>query len=840
MTLKHKSLLLTAVFFLLALLLAQLSTKLPTVIVLVSADNASHAYRVYLDTGSGFNEADAVSARSWPYGASMLPATALLPAGPILRLRVDPPRGTVRLRKICIQGLYGRNCWSPREMKELFLPNRDIETFSIADDSLLVTSQGKDPHFIYDGDFSTVYKAITDADTLTRHTTGVLLALPATLCLPILLALLWKTATRASRLRLEATVFQLYGLYLLFGLFLSGVWTHLDAIGPWYTFALFGFVLYLALAPSRPVIAAPGHYVSTVPSRLRQANLKNYLVPVLVTAIGLAPALVFLILTWGQEFPYVGDQHYNLESSLIAHDYLAQRNSGFLLVTLICLLALVTNSLRFWLPALAALTVGWAYLDQPPIADIFARYPAGARIFAAPFLELSLDYNWDSYLNALRVANVASGYVWLLVLRPLFLKRAPDFSALVFCLVFFYNPDVAYYFSSGYLEPWAIVFTLLAFENLLTGKGEYTYLNSCLLIGIAAVIKEPFIFALPWVWLAGRPWRHDLPGLKRALLGGVVSGIPFPTYYLVRTRTPGTRETEFFPISSLFDSTNYTEYHSRLMFHLGTTGIVLAALLLLLALIITFRSTQLRLRVLAVLAVALTLFILFQLDTASSYFTGYPRFYMLILAVLASTVFLVRYFPREQGYRYAPLIIPLLAFGLNAHPLSKYLQLHAMPDPARNFLEHYDAPVYLPVRALVEKAAAAGALEPGYRILIRNNLDWGMPSPHLNYRDLARKYHLVTDPSVSCYCSSEKTAVLIPFIYFTNLSTPYRNVSDFLPDTPNAIVNFTKKWNSENDKRDTCYKQLTQTCQIVFQEEYDGQLIGLIGARYSINLNTEK
>ena len=59
-----------------------------------------------------------------------------------------------------------------------------------------------------------------------------------------------------------------------------------------------------------------------------------------------------------------------------------------------------------------------------------------------------------------------------------------------------WQQQAVYFLDSTYLEAWGVVFALLAVEMLVV-RGPESGPLACLMIGLSATIKEPFVLALP-------------------------------------------------------------------------------------------------------------------------------------------------------------------------------------------------------------------------------------------------------------------------------------------------------------------------------------------------------
>lgn len=296
-----------------------------------------------------------------------------------------------------------------------------------------------------------------------------------------------------------------------------GVWAQLDRLGPGIVVAL--AVTLLALWRHGDLLF-PGEsfdpHLPVLPAR-RTAML-------LVGLLCCAPVVVSLCLTWDQNFPFVGDHDYQLFASRHALEFWRVR--GWVLFGILLGLAKVPRLRRSGAWPLLALggLLAWSFWVEP--SPYFARYPGAFYLLAAPLNAVAQFMRWASPLDANRLTNALGLPVWLFLLRPLVVKRWPDVGALAFCLFFFWQKDVVYYFTSTYLEPWCIVFVLLAAEILLTRPAEQGWL-ACLLTGTAAAFKEQGILVLPFAWLAATISLPRGAGRLRRVVPAIVSALPF-------------------------------------------------------------------------------------------------------------------------------------------------------------------------------------------------------------------------------------------------------------------------------------------------------------------------
>jgi hypothetical protein len=226
------------------------------------------------------------------------------------------------------------------------------------------------------------------------------------------------------------------------------------------------------------------------------APVRPHALDVLGAIVMAAPAAAYLAETWRQEFPTLGDQFVHNAYALDA--YALWWPWPFLAA--VAAIAIVARKADSRLPLAALLAL--ALLALASFRGGFATYyPALLHFLSVPF---RAAVPAASPLNVARLVNLLSIPAWLLVLRPRLLGRHVDVAAAAAGALLFWQKDVVYYVDSGYLEAWGLVLLLTAAEHLLRFDGRAIW-RPLLLIGTAAVIKEQFVLALPFVALASSP-----------------------------------------------------------------------------------------------------------------------------------------------------------------------------------------------------------------------------------------------------------------------------------------------------------------------------------------------
>ncbi len=481
------------------------------------------------------------------------------------------------------------------------------------------------------------------------------------------------------------TLAQAHIVFLFAAFFISGVWTHLYSLG---------FPIYCAVAAVTAALCLPfpGAFSRPVAfERLGRPSGKSILIGI---AIAL-PAFVFLGVTFHEEFPFMGDTDWHL---LGAIDALRVWRYQLLLAPLAVWGYLAASKrwpFRYWpVVAMAALVVVSAAVNW----KVALRYPSGFYFFCLPFTFAQRVLHGDYPVNACRIANTLTVPAWLFVLRPLFLRRWPDLAVLPFAFLFYFQKDVIHYLGSAYPETCAVAFLLVAVEAVVTDDPNRDWLPS-LLVGLAAIVKEQSILALPWIALAGI-WS-GFPSIKRGkelLLTGVTAAVPFLLYYRVRATSDVFRKFSLLPWEKIVDADRarlflHTQYH-----YLGASGIAAAAVLLALG----FRA---RPAALLLIGAAVTQFLFFYVDAYSAPYTGYFRFNLMLAALLGGLVISLGRRLQSSGRTAALVSCAALAAVGQLIPLLQVGALTLQPDSARSYLEYYDGiPMHFPIRSLLSRA----------------------------------------------------------------------------------------------------------------------------------------
>jgi hypothetical protein len=475
-----------------------------------------------------------------------------------------------------------------------------------------------------------------------------------------------------------------------------------------------------------------------------------------------------LKLSWRQEFPFVGDHDYHLLQSIQSFDFWRPWYFPALALVVLVFIQLRRKS-RSWIALVSFVVLAAAGWMQTEHLVFSARYPGTFYFLAVPFQAVASVFDWDSPLNALRLTNAMSLPVWLLVLRPLVIRKWPDLSILPAGIFLFWQKDLVYYFTASYLEPWALILVLLAVERLVVFGSENAW-KVYLLIGLASMIKEQAILVLPFAFMATMDseafrWKRD----PRLLLA-VVAAAPFILYYLFRAEMDVWRTAGFGDLERTFSTARLELFADRVLLQFGPS-IVLVAGAIAGCLAPAFYRGGTRRRIMAALmAAAMFQVIFFFSDTISFDWTGYPRFHLMALVLIAGSLVALGHARR----RTATVLAALAAIAIHGVTLLPALSGLRKPDVLRNFSEHFDSPIYFPID---EVLAGDGALPLSIsNIRVASNVGTVVPRYSLDaltaaYPRLAKRYsfELAAPAQQGCRCNDASTAVLGLYVHFTNL-----------------------------------------------------------------------
>lgn len=598
-------------------------------------------------------------------------------------------------------------------------------------------------------------------------------------------------------------------VHLLCAFLVSGLWL-VSTIAGWLPFVAFVGVL-VAVAKSDPDSKAP-----KVPKlKLARFNVSHLAVGALVCL----PPFLHLALSWNNEFPFAGDHDHHLRQSQAALSFWKVYLIPVLAVIAASWYALRKNSSSL-VPAAAVVGFGavgaWVFHRQFSVdtAQFVLRYPGTVYFAAIPIGTLASVFHWQNPIDALRLTSVLCLPAWLYCLRPKLIGKWPGWEILPFAAFFFFQKDVAYYLASSYLEPWALIFILLAAEHLLLFGDEKLWITY-LLLGVSAIIKEHAGLVLIAVVVVTFPYRKPARKKWETLLAAVAAIAPW-AFFIVARGSGGGRSVEPAAITEVFDFSRVGLLLAQLIREFSWLTPAVAAVL---ALLVTacWRKSPVQRASLALLGGALGLAAFFYCDKISIPWTGYARFNLIPLTLIGGATLLPlgKRWVGAKNFRAITLVSAGLV-TLNAFQLVPFLAASGPPGYRLNFFEHTDSPLYFPVRTLMKQADPATIKS----LLIVSEAH--LVHPWLHYDGFGIGYPDVVDrlpvhgilgkeSGEQCRCAKDSEGVLAVFPFFAG----------YLTGDP--------RMSAVRQAATACRQTLEASCKNVVNDSDQGQLTGALG-----------
>lgn len=537
-------------------------------------------------------------------------------------------------------------------------------------------------------------------------------------------------------------------------------------------------------------------------------------------ALALVPAALPLAASWDREFGFGGDSSFHIGTAFRLALWWASKpfsapGEAFDPAALDALRAAPASLLvsRAVLLALAVAASVWAYRRNPGFTIAVAalasfvwiageqarefRYPALAYHAAFPFLLPAFLAGAPEL--AFRLSNLAALAAWLFVLRPLLLKRWPDFPVLAAAAFLFWNDSFLAAFDAAYLETWAIVFLALAVEARARGGADAAPL-ACVLVGFAAAAKEPAIFALPFFWLSALPWRDAHGRGRDATLAACAAGLPFLAFFAANRTLGQVRPVSFGPPDAT-TLEGLAEYARR--FAEGGGGWALAGLALALAALAASRD---RIAALACAGAAAFLILFFVLERGSLGYAGVPRFLWLAMPFLAAGLL-------ARDGRILALVVCVAQFPGVLAAVER-----ARGDfAARSFAEYYDAPFVFPVKSLLREAR----LDPAARVSVLRPDPALQPGAAMGRQGAALEF--VDEAPCACTTARPNLLALAP------PETGFWALGAAPPAGTGPEKSRIERWHAARDALPACRAALETSCARVLTRAVDGRLVAVLG-----------
>ena len=335
-----------------------------------------------------------------------------------------------------------------------------------------------------------------------------------------------------------------YILLLLFLLSFSHTIFYIKHLNVYLTFLL---VLFISITFFFKEIPFPKF---SYKFNIRDLKLSNILILILI----ILPSTIYLNNVSFGDFNWGGDHRDHVLSSLVNNEFWlstiqSQRDaienfklknifSNFFKIRIFLLITAIGLTIFLYKKnfgnlaniILFAIFYLWSTVDilteeKDPKGLFFISLPINSLFF---FLELNL-------MDAIRFTNFFSIIFWLLILRPMIVGEFPNLRILPFALAVYWNPQMIFIATGSHVDPWSIIFLLLALEMVIR-KGLDFSPQAVILLGIGACFKSYIAILMPCFFLYGKPWIKDKDNERRLIHCFAFFSSILPVYFFTKLR----------------------------------------------------------------------------------------------------------------------------------------------------------------------------------------------------------------------------------------------------------------------------------------------------------------
>lgn len=534
----------------------------------------------------------------------------------------------------------------------------------------------------------------------------------------------------------------------------------------------------------------------------------------MVSCIILAPYAFILVTSWTQEYPFLTDHTHHVMATIAANNFWLEHLPILLMVFPGIYIAEKSGGWKWWI--ILALVLFLLFGARNGIPSFFSRYPALGYFMALPFNFLAHIMEWPTLLNVNRSSHIFSIALWLFLFRPLIIKKWPDLSILPFAICIFFQKDLAYYFSSVFLEPWALIFLILALEYAYRNPNSPEF--ALYLVGAASLVKEQAIFCFPFFLLLLRPWKLSMRELARMALIAIIVIFPFAMYFQKRSAMQTWRHSTLGDFASIFSYERVDTYWHRLRAQFGDEGLFLLIVTGFFMVLLLVFSGKYRLMFLSFVAAGFFQIIYFFSDQISLSFTGYSRFSLVTLVFFASPMLQIGSYLQTHRLKIILILATIFIACFQVPTFGPFLHSYVQSSVSRNFFEHYDGPYHFPIRKIIEESERRGDLSPAQPVEIlfplptdRKSIEFIFPMAYPNLHSRFKIMPNISSEKPNCTCDLKNGAKIVLFVHYANLAN----------NIPSAIV-------QDRDAK-TCEKNMKKSCQNLRTEIAEGSVLAMIG-----------
>jgi len=445
-------------------------------------------------------------------------------------------------------------------------------------------------------------------------------------------------------------------------------------------------------------------------------------------------------------------------------------------------------------------------VEKDPRGLFFISLPINSLFF---LLELNL-------MDAIRFTNFFSIIFWLLVLRPMIIGEFPNLRILPFALLVYWNPQMIFIANGSHVDPWSVVFLLLALEIVIR-KGFNFSPQAIILLGIGACFKSYIAILIPCFFLYGKPWIKDN---ERRLIHcfSFFSSI-LPVYFFTKLREGNYWQ----PIK--FENYGFEQLDNNYFYlaNLQLENYRYILIILLICLFIFFINfIKKKSESIFIFSISIFFFFIFFFNNVPQMMQHvmYFRYYMIAFIIFFSFI-LIKSINIKKKYLICMVFLIPLIYSLE---LIKIIKINKSNLYELNFSSFVNSdPLFLGLDPLIKRNKNFLNKKNINEVYVSRSAQIIYRIPTYLYKDLKVSTSAKFEPI--CECSKEKPAIINFYPKVRGPLLNYRKGTHLHPEGWGQLFG-----NNLETSKIECIKKMNNTCSIVsLLEEDDKKVIATLG-----------
>ena len=601
-----------------------------------------------------------------------------------------------------------------------------------------------------------------------------------------------------------------YVLFLVFLLFFSHTIFYIKNLNLFLTLLLFSFIsstLYYKQIPFPKF---------NIQFKIRDLKLNNIFIIILI----ISPSIFYLSNVSFGDFNWGGDHRDHVLSSLVNNEFwlsaIQSERDGienfklkniffyffkirsFLLIIIILLTIFLYKKNFGNLANIILLIIFylWSSVDvvtneKDPRGLFFISLPINSLFF---LLELNL-------MDAIRFTNFLSIIFWLIILRPAIIGEFPNLKILPFALVIYWNPQMIFITNGSHIDPWSVIFLLLALE-IIVKKGFNFSPQAIILLGIGACFKSYIAILIPCFFLYGKPWLRD--NNRRLIHCFTFFSSILPVYFFSKLR----ESIWWQPIKIQNYGLSHLNENFFYLANLQLENYKYILIILLICILIFFKNfIKNKWESIFFLLSSIFFFSVFFFNNVSQMIQHvmYFRYYMLSYIIFFGFILIQSINVKKK---YLIFMVFFIAFVYSSE-LIKILKINKSNLYELNFSSFINSdPLFLGLDPLIKKNKDILDKKNINEVYVSRSTDIIYKIPTYLYKDIKVLASNKFDPI--CECNLEKPAIIN---FYPKLRGPLLNFRKDLPLHPEGWGQLFG--NNLELSRKECIKKMNNTCSIV-------------------------